>query len=87
MTPNDDQRIGEMHAMMIEAKEQRAKLFDLVQEVREKGCVVGKQNAGEIGEHEQRITSLERAGRITVIVGVVVVCALFGVDKVMGWLG
>ena len=87
MSNGDDRLIGEIHAMVKEAKDQRAEMFTLIREIREKGCVVGVANGKRIFDQDQRLDSLERMTRRFVVVGVIVCCALFGIDKIVGWLG
>ena len=72
----DDRLIGEIHAMCKEACRQRAKLFTLIEEMREGDCPMGKDN-------KDRIKALEGKQARIIIIGAVVLAGAFGLERVL----
>ena len=80
----DDKLLGELHAMMINAQEQRSEMFRLLREVRESGCVVGRQHDRELRVLENNVRQIERCVNRAITVAAAIGVGIVGIDRVLG---
>jgi len=89
MSNGDDQQFGKLIALSEEHGKQLDKLFDKVEylaDVMSKQIPLIEKNGIGLKHHDTRICALERIRWYLIVGGVIILCAIFGIDKVTGFL-